>query len=171
MIAFLFISSNVGAMIKKVMKSARETMTWFGGMFCRLSALFMKSNTMMIFVNDLYKFECKSKKALLPLAQLLQPFAPHSAEEIWNVLGGSGLVVTALWPTFNPALCIDNTVTMGVQVNGKMRGTIEITLTTDEKTAVSEALKITTVVSALAGKNPSKVIYKAGKILNMIVPN
>ncbi len=126
---------------------------------------------MMIFVNDLYKFDCKSKKALLPLAQLLQPFAPHIAEEIWHALGGKGLVVNATWPTFNPALCVDDTVTMGVQVNGKMRGTIEISLTTDEKTAVSEALKITTVASALAGKNPSKVIYKAGKILNMIVPN
>ncbi len=126
---------------------------------------------MMIYVNDLYKFDCKSKKALLPLAQLLQPFAPHIAEEIWQALGGSGLVVNALWPEFDPALCVDDTVTMGVQVNGKMRGTIEISLTTDEKTAVSEALKIATVVSALAGKNPSKVIYKVGKILNMIVPN
>ncbi len=126
---------------------------------------------MMIYVNDLYKFECKSKKALLPLAQLLQPFAPHLAEEIWQALGGSGLVVHAAWPKYDPALCIDDTVIMGVQVNGKMRGTIEINLATDEKTAVSEALKIATVVSALAGKNPSKVIYKVGKILNMIVPN
>ncbi len=126
---------------------------------------------MMIYVNDLYKHDCKSKKALLPLAQLLQPFAPHSAEEIWQTLGGPGLVVNATWPSYDPALCIDDVVTMGVQVNGKMRGTIEISLTTDEKTAVSQALKITTVVSALAGKNPSKVIYKAGKILNMIVPN
>ncbi len=91
---------------------------------------------MMIYVNDLYKHDCKSKKALLPLAQLLQPFAPHSAEEIWQTLGGSGLVVNATWPSYDPALCIDDVVTMGVQVNGKMRGTIEISLTTDEKTAV-----------------------------------
>ncbi len=126
---------------------------------------------MMIYVNDLYKHDCKSKKALLPLAQLLQPFAPHLAEEIWQSLGGLGLVVNATWPSYDPALCIDDVVTMGVQVNGKMRGTIEISLTTDEKTAVSQAMKITTVVSALAGKNPTKVIYKAGKILNMIVPN
>ncbi len=126
---------------------------------------------MMIYVNDLYKHDCKSKKALLPLAQLLQPFAPHIAEEIWQSLGGLGLVVNATWPSYDSALCIDDVVTMGVQVNGKMRGTIEISLTTDEKTAVSQAMKITTVVSALAGKNPSKVIYKAGKILNMIVPN
>ena len=126
---------------------------------------------MMIFINDLYKFECKSKKALLPLAQLLQPFAPHLAEEIWHKLGGSGLVVTAAWPEFKPELCIDETVVLGVQVNGKMRGTIEVALDTDEKTAVSEALKLSTVTTALAGKPPTKVIYKAGKILNLIAPN
>ncbi len=126
---------------------------------------------MMIYVNDLYKHECKSRKALLPLAQLLQPFAPHLAEEIWQQLGGQGLVVNATWPTYRPELCIDDTVTMGVQVNGKMRGTIEIALTTDEKIAVAEALKIATVTTALGGKNPTKVIYKAGKILNLIVPN
>ncbi|MFZ3231270.1 MAG: leucine--tRNA ligase [Pseudobdellovibrio sp.] len=126
---------------------------------------------MMIFVNDLYRFDCKSKKALLPLAQLLQPFAPHLAEEIWHKLNGTGLVVNATWPSFKPELCIDDTVTMGVQVNGKMRGTIEIAIDADEKTAVSEALKIATVQTALAEKQPSKIIYKAGKILNLIVPN
>ena len=59
---------------------------------------------------------------------------------------------------------------MGVQVNGKMRGTIEIALAADEKTALAEAMKVVTVASALGGKAPAKVIYKAGKILNLIVP-
>lgn len=126
---------------------------------------------MMIFVNDLYKHECRSKKALLPLAQLLQPFAPHLAEEIWHKLEGHGLVVNAEWPKFKPELCIDDTVKMGVQVNGKMRGTIELAVDADEKTAVSEALKVQTVLAALAEKQPSKIIYKAGKILNLIVAN
>lgn len=124
---------------------------------------------MMILVNELYKAECKSKKALLPLAQLLQPFAPHLAEEIWHRLGGEGLVVTAPWPLFKAELCIDDTATMGVQVNGKMRGTVELSLQANEATAVSEALKISTVAAALNGQQPSKVIYKAGKILNLIV--
>lgn len=125
-------------------------------------------SSMMILVNELYKHECRSKKALLPLAQLLQPFAPHLAEEMWHVLGGQGLVVTAAWPKFDPALCQDDTVTMGVQVNGKMRGTVELALAADEATAVAEALKITTVAAALNGVPPAKVIYKPGKILNLI---
>ena len=125
-------------------------------------------SSMMIFVNELYKHECRSKKALLPLAQLLQPFAPHTAEELWHSMGGAGLVVTAPWPKFDPALCQDDTVTMGVQVNGKMRGTVELAIAADEATAVAEALKITTVTAALNGAPPAKVIYKPGKILNLI---
>jgi leucyl-tRNA synthetase len=124
---------------------------------------------MMIFVNELYKFECHSKKALLPLLQLLQPFAPHTAEELWQKMQGDGLVVNAAWPKFKAELCVDDTVTMGVQVNGKMRGTIEIPLAADEKTALTAAMTIATVTSALGGKAPAKVIYKAGKILNLIV--
>lgn len=125
---------------------------------------------MMILVNEMYKFDCKSKKVLLPLAQLLQPFAPHTAEEIWQKLGGEGLVVTAPWPSYKPELCIDDTITLGVQVNGKMRGTIEIGANAIEAEAVKAALEVTTVAAATAGKTPSKIIYKAGKILNLIVP-
>jgi leucyl-tRNA synthetase len=125
---------------------------------------------MMILVNDLYKHNCKSKKALMPLLQLLQPFAPHLSEELWQKMDGSGLIVTAPWPTYDPALCKDDVVQMGVQVNGKMRGTIDLAIDATEATAISEALKIATVQTALGGKNPSKVIFKIGKILNMIVP-
>jgi len=58
---------------------------------------------------------------------------------------------------------------MGVQVNGKMRGTVEIAVDASESTAVEEALKLATVVHAMNGKSADKVIYKAGKILNLIV--
>jgi len=126
---------------------------------------------MMIMVNELYKLNCKSKHALLPLVQLLQPFAPHIAEELWQKLGGAGLVVQAAWPTFNPEYCKDDVVTMGVQVNGKMRGTIELPLTATEAQAVQQALTVAAVSAALAGKSPSKVIFKIGKILNLIVAN
>lgn len=124
---------------------------------------------MMIFVNDLYKHECKSKKALVPLVQLLQPFAPHLAEELWHQLGQPGLVVTAAWPSFEPELCQDDVITLGVQVNGKMRGTIQIAPAALEADAVAAAKKVATIEVALAGKSPTKVIYKAGKILNLIV--
>ncbi len=124
---------------------------------------------MMILVNDLYKHNCKSKKALMPLLQVLQPFAPHICEELWQKLEGEGLIVTAAWPKYSAELCKDDVVSMGVQVNGKMRGTIDLAIDANEATAVTEALKITTVQTALNGKTPSKVIFKIGKILNLIV--
>ena len=124
---------------------------------------------LMILVNELTRLNCHSALALKPLAQLLQPFAPHLAEEIWSKLGGQGLVVHAPWPKFDPALCVDDVVTMGVQVNGKMRGTIEISPTATEVDAMAEANKLSTVLTVLNGQTPKKIIYKAGKILNIIV--
>lgn len=123
---------------------------------------------MMIFVNELYKSQAKPKGALKTLAQLLMPFAPHLAEELWSRLGGEGLVSTAAWPKFDPNLCKDDTVTMGVQVNGKMRGTIEIAIDASESAAVELAKSITAVQTATAN-GIKKVIYKPGKILNLIV--
>jgi len=124
---------------------------------------------MMIFVNELYKHKESPKTALMTLAQLMMPFAPHLAEEIWQKLGGQGLVSLAPWPKFDSQLCKDDTVTMAVQVNGKTRGTIEIAPNAAETLAVEEAQKVPSVSAAIDGKPIAKVIYKAGKILNLIV--
>jgi leucyl-tRNA synthetase len=123
---------------------------------------------MMIFTNELYKTGDRNKEALKNLAQLLMPFAPHIAEELWQKLGGQGLVSLAPWPKYDLSLTIDDQITLGVQVNGKMRGTIDVAPDADESTAVGLALKITSVQNALGEKPPVKVIYKAGKILNLI---
>lgn len=126
-------------------------------------------SAMMMYVNDLYRLQVKSKKALLPLTQLLMPFAPHISEELWSIMGGEGLVSLATWPKFDPALAVDDVVTMGVQVNGKMRGTISISLDASEEQAIELARQVSTVTAALGTQVPKKVIYKAGKILNIIV--
>jgi leucyl-tRNA synthetase len=124
---------------------------------------------MMILVNELYRLNQKPKATLKTLAQLMMPFAPHLAEEIWEKLGGEGFVSLAPWPKFDPTLCQDDVVTMGVQVNGKMRGTVEIAPDAAEADALKAALAVASVQNALGGKSPDKVIYKAGKILNLIV--
>jgi leucyl-tRNA synthetase len=126
-------------------------------------------SAMMILVNEMYSAGNRSKAALLPLAQLLAPMAPHIAEELWQKLGGEGFVSVAPWPQFDAALVKDDVVTMGVQVNGKSRGTIEIGLQTSEEDAVALASKENAVKNALEGKIIVKVIYKPGKILNIIV--
>jgi leucyl-tRNA synthetase len=124
---------------------------------------------MMILVNEIYKQETRPKSLMLTLSQLLMPFAPHMAEEIWHSLGGQGLVSLASWPKFDEALCKDDKITLGVQVNGKMRGTIEVAPNESQESAVSLAMQVHTVTNALEGKLPDKIIYKEGRILNMIV--
>lgn len=125
-------------------------------------------SAMMILVNELYRQDCRSALALKPLAQLLMPFAPHMSEELWLQLGGTGLISLTPWPQADPNLAKDSSATIGVQVNGKMRGAVELSLDASEEEALAQALKILGVQNALNGKKPDKVIYKAGKILNLI---
>jgi leucyl-tRNA synthetase len=126
-------------------------------------------SAMMILVNEVYKANLRPKSLLLTLAQLLMPIAPHFSEEIWNSLGGQGLVSIAPWPKFDPALTVDDTVEMGVQVNGKSRGSIQIAVTASENEAVNLARAVSTVANAIGTMAITKVIYKPGKILNLIV--
>jgi len=127
-------------------------------------------SAMMILVNDIYKTNEKPKSLLLTFAQLLMPFAPHQAEEMWSVLGGGkGLVNEARWPEYEEALTVESHVTMGVQVNGKMRGKIEVALDCPEDEAVSLAREIAAVSNAIGEGNIVKIIYRPGKILNLIV--
>lgn len=126
-------------------------------------------SSMMILVNELYRLNCRPKETLKILSQLLAPFAPHVAEELWEKLGGSGFVSLAPWPKYDQLYLVDDVITMAVQVNGKMRGTVELAPDAAEEAAVAKALEVTAVKNALDGKLPSKVIYKPGKILNLIV--
>ncbi len=126
-------------------------------------------SAMMILVNEAYKENCKSRQLLLPLIQLLSPFAPHVAEEVWSICGGKGFVSVAPWPEYDKSLVIDDVVELGVQINGKTRGTIQISPTADENTALTLTRGNTSLAKHLDGKTVVKVIYKAGKILNIII--
>lgn len=123
---------------------------------------------MMILVNELYKLELKPVKLIKTLSQLMMPFAPHISEEIWSALGEKDLINLRSWPQFDSNLVKDDVVTMGVQVNGKMRGTIEISPTASEEEALKLAFKIIAVQNQIVSGKPDKVIYKQGKILNLI---
>jgi leucyl-tRNA synthetase len=127
-------------------------------------------SAMMIYVNEIYKTGSRSRLALKPLLQLLAPFAPHMCEEIWSKIGGQGLVVLAPWPSFDSNLTVDNVVNIGVQVNGKSRGEISVSKDATEQEAVALAMAVDSIAKAVGGKTVAKVIYKAGRILNLIVP-
>jgi len=126
-------------------------------------------SAMMILVNELYSANVRPRQVLVPLVQLLAPLAPHICEELWSRLVQSGLVSVAPWPEFDSKITADDVVVMAVQVNGKTRGTIEISVNAAEDDAMASARSLNAVKNALDGKSVAKIIYKPGKILNIIV--
>lgn len=102
-------------------------------------------------------------------ARLMQPFAPHLCEEAWKHLGGTGFCAEAPWPEADPALLVDDTVTMPVQINGKRRG--ELTLKKDTSAGDIEALALALpeIQSFLAGGSVRKVIIVPQRIVNIVM--
>jgi leucyl-tRNA synthetase len=125
-------------------------------------------SALMVLVNEFEKGDSVPKKAVHALAVLLAPFAPHLAEHLWEVLGREGSVHQQSWPA-EYEVRASNEVVIGVQVNGKHRGAITIAIDASEEEAVATAKAVPTVVNALGGKEPKRVVYVAGKILNIVV--
>jgi leucyl-tRNA synthetase len=101
--------------------------------------------------------------------KLIGPIIPHIAEEMWQALGHKNLVIETPWPSYDETLLIEDSVTVGIQVNGKMRGTIELPKDCDQKTAEDFGLKLDTVVKAIDGKEVRKIIFVPNRILNIVV--
>jgi leucyl-tRNA synthetase len=114
-------------------------------------------------------FRWAMREAVNVLVQLFAPMMPHLAEECWASLGHQALVAQAPWPTLEPDLLIENTITLPVQINGKKRA--EVTVPRDAKPAEIEAavLALDAVKRALDGKPPKKVIVVPGRIVNVVV--
>jgi len=108
------------------------------------------------------------REAAENLALMVSPFAPHLGEECWEMLGHSASLAEHPWVTFDEALCVDDTVTMAVQVNGKVRGQIELPVGCSEDEAMTEAKKQEKVEFQLQGKDIKKIIYVPGRILNIV---
>ena len=109
------------------------------------------------------------KEALDTLTLLIGPMMPHLAEEIWHALGHKTLVAETAWPEVDPTLIIDDTVTVAVQVNGKLRATIELPRDADRATAEARALAEDAVQRALDGKGAKKVIVVPNRVINVVV--
>jgi leucyl-tRNA synthetase len=103
------------------------------------------------------------------LVKLAGPFMPHIAEALWQRLGHEGLLADQPWPEADPAYLVQDTVTLGVQVNGKLRGTIELAAGSAEADSRAAALALPGVVATLAGRAPRKVIVVPDRIVNVVV--
>ena len=109
-----------------------------------------------------YRFGIKT------VAQLINPLMPHLAEEIWQGLGHKSILAEAPWPTFDTAMLEEDTVTIAVQVNGKLRGTITMPSSADKNECEAAALAIPAVQKQLDGQAPRKVIVVPKKIVNIV---
>jgi leucyl-tRNA synthetase len=126
-------------------------------------------SAMMILVRQLGGLPRPPRKAVEDLTLLVSPFAPHLGEELWRRLGHPESLAYAPWPSFDPALVKEDVVEIGVQVNGKLRGTITLAVDADEATARETALAEPRVQANVEGKTVKKFIYVKGKIVNFIV--
>jgi leucyl-tRNA synthetase len=124
---------------------------------------------MMEYMNVLRKGErTPHRDEVLPLITLVSPFAPHIAEELWEQTGGPRSVFDSAWPSFDPALAVEDSIELVVQVNGKVRGRITVARDITEKAALVAALADPTVAKFAVG-SPKKVIFVPGRLLNIVV--
>ncbi len=109
------------------------------------------------------------RTALRTMAQLMSPMTPHLSEEIWKMLGGQGLVATAPWPQADPAMLVEDSVTLPIQINGKRKSEITVPRDMPKEEVEKIALADEAVVKALNGGAPKKLIVVPGRIVNVVL--
>ncbi len=133
----------------------------------------LKFNTaiaaMMALVNDLYAAGSVNKAELRTLCILLDPFAPHLCEEIYEQNGFGGVLNEQSWPKFDESLCQDETVEIVVQVNGKLKGRLNVPVGAEKDDVLAQAAADPKIAEAMAGKTVVKQIYVQNKLVNFVV--
>ena len=134
----------------------------------------LKYNTaiaaLMTLLNKIYDAGEINRAELKTLLILVNPFAPHVTEEMWSTLGyGEMLAKDASWPTYDPEKCVDSTIEIAVQVNGKLRGKLVVVADISAEDAIAAAKTDEKVQSFLTDKNVVKEIYVPGKLVNLVV--
>jgi leucyl-tRNA synthetase len=126
-------------------------------------------SAMMILTRHLSEQSPAPREGVRALVLLLAPFAPHIGEELWQRLGNAASLTYEPWPVFDEGLCRDEIVEIAVQVNGKVRGRIQIAPDAAEADAISAAQTEPSVKAFLAGKTVHKHLYVPGKIVNLLI--
>ena len=133
----------------------------------------LKLNTaiaaMMSLINEFYDKKSVTRGELKTLVTLLNPFAPHITEEIWQQQGFEGQIAHTQWPVFDPEKCVDKTVELVVQVNGKVRAKLEVPADIAKEDALRLAKENSAVAALLEGKTVAKEIFVPGKLVNIAV--
>jgi len=123
----------------------------------------------MIYVNELSKCNPKPRVLVESLLQLLNPYAPHITEELWQKMGNSVELAFIDWPEYDESLIKDEQITMAVQINGKVRGSFQIGIDETDQACIDEALRLENVKRFLAGKTVLKQIVIKNKLVSFVV--
>ena len=124
---------------------------------------------MMIFMNEAYKAGKCPKSYKEGIVQMLSCIAPHIGEEMWSILGHDDTIAFEPWPIYDAEAVKDDTIEIGVQVNGKVKGTIAVAVDEESDSAIAKAHELSGVKSAIDGKTIVKEIYVKGRIVNIVV--
>ncbi len=126
-------------------------------------------SAMMVFINEAYKNKTIYRPYAEGFVKMFSTFAPHLGEEIWStVLGHEGSIAYEPWPTWDESKLAESTITVVVQVNGKVRGKFDVPAGTDEAVLQEKAMEIPSVQKQLEGKEIKKVIVVKGKVVNIV---
>jgi len=153
--------ADIDSLVHKTIKKVTDDIPQLGfntaiAKLMELSNAFGKSKTI-------------SKDHFEAFLKLLAPFAPHITEEMWEALGHDSSVTTESWPTYEQGKLVDDVITLVVQVNGKVRGKLEVAADISEDDAKAAALAHENVAQWLDEKEPKKVIYVKGKLVSIVV--
>ena len=125
-------------------------------------------SAMMELTNLFTKEKVTAREGLTTLVHLVAPFAPHMGEELWARLGHEDTITYATWPTFDPALVVDDMVKYSIQVNGKMRGQIELPADVSKDDALGQAKTHENVARFLEGKTMRREIFVPKRMINFV---
>jgi leucyl-tRNA synthetase len=123
----------------------------------------------MIATNELNDLKCHKRAVLEPLLILLTPYAPHVCEELWNLLGHTDTIIDASYPVFEAKYVIESSKEYPISVNGKLRTTLNISLEASQPEVEKIVLSNEVVQKWLEGKQPKKIIFVKGKMINIVV--
>jgi len=124
---------------------------------------------MMELVNEMYKWDSVPREIIPTCSLLLAPYAPHIAEELWELAGNPESLAHEAWPSYDESYLVQDMITIVVQVNGKVRAKLDVSSTAGQSEVERMALTEDNVTKWLEGKAPKKVIYVPGKLVSVVV--
>jgi leucyl-tRNA synthetase len=161
---------DLGELIEPHVKKVTEDIDnfRFNTAVASLMSLFNELNEKVVFEVDKERKRFILDEQMKRVLCLLCPFAPHLVNELWELIGEKGFVEEQQWPEVQEELLIKSVVTIAVQVNGKLRGTIEVSPEAEEDEVKTAALGEDNVKKFIDGKEIQKVIFVKGKLLNIV---